>query len=77
MSNFKKKQFVRPELDVQTINGLAQTPKGIPRKSLGATPLYTTGTLPDATHLPDGIIVIDITVNKVKYTRNGAWVATA
>ena len=77
MSSTKQKQQVRPEQCVKLIDSLAVGLGGILRKSSGILPLVATADLPVATYLPDGILVIDITVNKIKYTKNGAWTLLA
>jgi hypothetical protein len=77
MSSTKQKQQVRPEQCVKLIDSLAMGLGGILRKSSGLVPLVATADLPVATHLPDGIVVIDITVNAIKYTKDGVWTLLA
>lgn len=77
MSNSKVKQQVRPEQDVKIINKLPHGESGLSRKLTGIVPLYATADLPDASKLPDGVLCIDSTLNKVMFTKNGAWVACA
>lgn len=75
MSSTKQKQQVRPEQNVKLFDGLALGEGGILRRSSGILPLVATADLPLATNLPDGVVVIDITEGKLKYTKDGAWVA--
>jgi len=76
MSDSKQKQMVRPEVNVRVVGEHAQAESGISRRLGGLVSIYaTTAAMPDATKLPDGIIAIDEQVNKLKYTKNGAWVA--
>ncbi len=77
MSSTKQKQLVRPEQNVKLFNKLAFGEGGILKRSTGLIPLFATAALPDATNLPDGVVVIDITTNQLKYTRTGSWVALA
>lgn len=69
----KVKQQVRPEQQVKLINKLAVGLGGIPSKTTGVLPLFETADLPDAEKLPDGVVVIDVTENKIKFIKDKAW----
>ena len=75
MSTSKAKPQVRPEQKVRLFDSLAQGLGGIASRGAGLLPLFATADLPDATHLPDGVCVIDTDVNKIKYVQSGSWVA--
>jgi hypothetical protein len=74
MSNFKEKPFVREEVDVQVIGGVARGQGGKGGRSLGLISLKATTDLPDASKLPDGSLVYDLTAAKLKIVVAGTWV---
>ncbi len=77
MSTSKKKQFVRPETKIRKINGIPQAEGGKSADSQGMLGLYATGSLPDATNLPDGCLAVDTTLQHLVYTSSGAWVTAS
>jgi hypothetical protein len=71
----KVKQSVRPESNVKLINNIAVGLGGLPKNSVGLLPLVETVNLPEAAKLPDGVLVIDITENRLKFVKDGEWVS--
>lgn len=74
MSNFQVKPFVRTEVEVKKIGKLTLT-NANGGKDAGALALVATGSLPSATNLPNGVLIIDSTTDEIKFTKNGSWVA--
>jgi hypothetical protein len=75
MSNFKKKQSVRPEHKIKKIGGIVFTEGSMPNKNVtGLFPDFTAAERPSPTNLPDGIVIINTTTNKLNYTKDGIWV---